>query len=502
MKKWFILIAIACLLFIFNIDFTATNLALASIANELHSNMSSLQWVINGYSLAIACVLLVSGRVSDVIGKYKVYIIGITFFVIGSWLCGASQGVAELIWARLIQGIGGGIASPVMMVLAYQAFPAEQRGLALGFAASAIGFGQALGPSVGGFIIHYFSWHWIFYLNIPVSLVSILIIWLCFHDTQEANQLSIKQIDWGGAFLLAIFLICYCYPLNIATKVGWASLEVWPILTLALIILSALIFYEQKRRHPLVHFELLKNPYIFKYVIMRCFFQWLVFAMPFILALYCQNVLSYSALKTGNLLLVGIIFFAIISPFSGQLFDRLGKEKFCAVGFFFLSLSAIFFALFSYHSSLVVLLIGLPLFGIGYGILQPCMSIGPLKYSTPETSATATGLGLTSSVIGGITGIALAGFAYAALSQYIVMNYLGAAEFSHLVMQYPLLLDLAHGVQQITLVDHLLPSTPQTVILHSYLFNGLVHAMRYVMLAHALMALAFCYYAWKNVLTK
>ena len=217
-SKWLTLTALVLMTLVLNVDVTAVNLALAPIAKDLHMSMAEVQWIINGCLIAIAMFMTTAGRLGDLIGHERVFFLGAFIFLIGSIAGGLAQSGWSIIVARLIQGVGIAFNFPMIYAIIFRDFPDNQRGLATGIVSTMVGFAMAIGPTVGGILIDFASWRWIFFVNVPIVLVSCFLLYFV-RQPQTAKQPISIRLDYISVTLLSLGLFILMLTLNEGSKV-------------------------------------------------------------------------------------------------------------------------------------------------------------------------------------------------------------------------------------------------------------------------------------------
>src|SRR3989338_1905644 len=295
-RKWWVLIATGLSGILIAIDYSIVNTSLANIQRELQASVNQLQWIMTGFGITFCTFLVIMGRLGDLLGRRKLLYIGIIGFGLSSIAAGAATVPWQLIAARVFQGVFGATLFPCGMALTAAAFPADEQGRALGIYGSLLGSGLAFGPVLGGIITYFFSWRWIFFINVPVVLVSIL---LCFLFVAESRLDEKIKIDWWGLLLLTASLAMLVLAISQGLEWGGSSLPIISLFVGSVILLIIFIVVENKTAMPLIPFHYMHNPRFFignLIFIASCSINWpVVFLVP----LYLQNVLNYSSLATG-----------------------------------------------------------------------------------------------------------------------------------------------------------------------------------------------------------
>jgi len=442
-RKWWILLAAGLLYVAGNIDYTAINLALAPIAKDFHAGLSDLQWVINGFILASMVLMIFIGRLSDIFGRKKFFLIGAIGFSITSLIAGFSPNETTLIISRILQGVVCSFAFVVMSPMVFMAFPKTQRGMAVGFLMGAAGFGQALGPSFGGFLIHILSWRWIFFINVPIGIAS-MIIGLFACQTHKLGG-RLKEVDFAGAALLITGLILIVFALNQSYQWQLNSLKFISVFSSGIVILIIFGFFETKVKKPLIDLSLMRNfPYL-NFVGVRFFYTYAFGSLLFITGLYLINVLGYTIVMAGLILFSMSLLFGIVSPFTGRVIDLVGVKKPLMGGVLIGATGFIFVTAFGLFHELWLLIVGLMLIGLVTGVMQGAPTTGALAEMEEDQVGVAMGLMFTVALGAFVLSVAVTGFIQAALSMAILKTYLPVHHIYLSAKQWVLVQPFADG---------------------------------------------------------
>ena len=393
------------MLLIMNIDFTAMNLALPAIAQTFNARLNDMQWVIVSFALATAIFMVTTGYFSNIIGKKIILLTGILLFTLFSFTAGMSFSESFLIFNRFMQGLGVALSFPIINLIVFEIFPVNKRGYALGILTAVVGIGQAIGPSIGGIIIHLFSWRWIFFINIPIGILSFVLLLYLYNET-NVKKASFKNFDLFGNILLALGLLFIFLALNELNTFKTVYLII--LIFLGIFSLSGFFVLEAKKEHPLIENKVFCN---FSYVninIIRMCMQFVFMTILFLMGFYLRNILGYSYLFSGYILLYLTVSFGVISPIGGKLVDLTGAKLSTSLSMLLFMFS---FGLFSYnafYSNIYLLAIALLLSGLGIGI-NFISTTHEVLHIYPNDSI-AAGIFFTNSVIGSSLGVSFSGF--------------------------------------------------------------------------------------------
>ena len=405
-NKWLVLAAIMLGSFITPLDSSIVNTILPAITASFHTDISIVQWVPIVYLLAISCLIMLYGRLGDMIGHKRVFLFGIAAFTVTSILCGSSQNIWMLISFRILQGLSASMILAVSFALVVATFPATERGKALGIYATVANTALAMGPTLGGLIAEHISWRYIFFINIPIGIAALL--WGSRVIPRGGTKPG-QRLDFPGALAAFVFLPALLLYFNRGEEWGWAS-PVSLMLLIAAIVFGVLFFWiERISKQPMLQLKLFTNRvFIFatvSYFLCNVAVMTFIFLTPF----YMKFVLDYSIFKVGLVMAAYPLIGMAIAPWVGTASDRFGTRVFAVSG---LCIGALGFFLFSdLKESAVVFNVVLCLLitGIGFALF------GTPNNSTIMGSVPPEYLGITSGVItamryvGMVFGIAIAG---------------------------------------------------------------------------------------------
>ena len=414
-NKWIVLALAATATFMTTLDSSIVNIGLPSIAHTFHTGINgTTEWIIIGYLVVIAAVLLTFGRLADMIGRKPIFLMGLVVFILGSALSGLAPSLLLLILARLFQGIGGALLFSVNVAMVTSAFPSHERGLALGLNAVVVSLGVAAGPTIGGFITQFLTWRWIFYVNVPICLLLLLAAWYVYReqDSQRAQQ---ERFDPIGAVVLAIGLAALTLGLSFGQEWGWLSAGTLAALGISVVTLSVGVYVESHVEHPILNLKLLSNR-VFAFAdisFMLCMMA--LFAPGFLLPFYFEELRGFSVVQTGLMLTPLPLTLAVVAPLSGSLADRLGSRWLSPVGLALACFGLFLLSLLNAQSAPLDIIWRLVVIGVGQGLFMS-PNTRTLMSAAPRTAqGEASGLLATGRVIGQSMSVALIGTVFAAL---------------------------------------------------------------------------------------
>ncbi|WHY17731.1 MFS transporter [Paenibacillus sp. G2S3] len=366
-KRWMILIVLNIFTFMSTLDGSIVNIALPELSKQLKLPMAQIEWVTTGYLMAICAAILFFGKLGDIVGKIRIFKIGTIVFVIGSLLCGFSLSLPALLASRVIQAIGASMTMANSQGIVTDIFPANERGKALGFIGTFVSLGSIAGPSLGGIMVSTLGWEYIFWVNIPIGVIAILLGWKVLPKDLTRTK---STIDVPGSLLFAIFIISLFAGLLLGQQLGYGDSLIVTSLIVAIVSFIAFLWTELRRKEPLLQLSLFKNP-LFSLSILCGFLVFTAnFCFNIIAPFYAQNMLNLSPFEAGFLLMLLPICMVVVAPISGALSDKIGSEFLTFAGLVVMVIAQ--FGLAELHEGSSVVLVGvwIAMLGIGSGLFQ------------------------------------------------------------------------------------------------------------------------------------
>ena len=404
-RKWLALALLCVVQFMVVLDIAIVNVALPSIQVDLGFSQENLQWVISAYALVFGGFLLLGGRAADMLGRRRVFLAGVVVFTVASLLAGLAWSEASLIGARAFQGLGAAIITPAALSILSTTFDeGRERNIALGAWGAVGGFGAVAGVLLGGVLTDALSWEWIFFVNLPVGVVGFALAPLLLEESRDAR---VKKFDLPGAVLVTGGLSTLVYAITEAGQEGWLAAETLALFAAAVVLLVAFVAWEQRYPDPLMRFGILRTRTVSGANVAGFIMGTAMFSMFLMLTLYMQQVLGYSAMKTGVAYLAVAGTAIVWSAVAGQLVTRVGVKPVLVVGMATLTAGLVWFTQVSVGGSYARdLLPGFLIIGVGIGFSFVPISIAALAGVKPAEAGLASGLINTSQQIGGALGIA------------------------------------------------------------------------------------------------
>jgi len=407
--RWVALVVLCVGMLMIILDSTVVNVALPSIQRDLGFSQSNLAWVINAYLITFGGLLLLAGRLGDLVGRKRIFMIGLTLFTTASLLCGLSQDQGVLIAARFVQGIGGALTSSVILGMVVTMFPEpRERGKAIGVYSFVASAGASLGLLLGGIVTQAINWHWIFFINIPIGIVTGVSAMRLVEPDGEVPGLD-RRVDVAGAGLVTSAVMLAVYTIVKAGDYGWGSAHTLGFGAAALALLAAFVAREATAAEPLVPLRVFRSRNVSGANIVQLLMVSSLFGMFFLGVLFMQHVLGYSAIGTGVAFLPVSLGIGVLSlGFSPRLNARFGPKATLLPGVAMLALGLAWIARAPVGASYVTdLLPSMVLIGVGAGLSFPSLMTLAMSSATPSDSGLASGLVNTTMQVGGALGLAV-----------------------------------------------------------------------------------------------
>jgi len=412
-RKWYVMAAISMGTLLATIDSSIVNVALPTLVRDLDTDFATVQWVVLAYLLTLATLLLSIGRLADMKGKKRIYATGFIVFTAGSVLCGLTSSIYWLILFRIVQAIGATMILALGMAIVTESFPPNERGKALGFTGTMVSVGIVIGPTLGGLIIDALSWHWIFFVNIPVGIIGTMMVLKFVPDIKPAGG---QRFDLVGAITLFFSLLTFLLALTIGQKAGFSKPIVLILFALWLIFLFFFIYTEKHTDQPMINLTLFKNT-LFSISLITGFLTFIgiagtIILMPFFL----ENVLGYSTRQVGLLIAAVPILMGVIAPIAGSLSDRFGTRPIASIGLGILLMGYLGLSTLNAYTTTVGYLLRFFPIGLGMGVFQSPNNSAIMGTSPRDKLGIVSGMLAVNRTLGQTSGIAILGAIWAALT--------------------------------------------------------------------------------------
>jgi EmrB/QacA subfamily drug resistance transporter len=407
-RKWWTLIAVCVATFMLLLDITIVNVALPAIQRNTGAGFDQLQWVIDAYSLALAGLLLAAGSLADELGRRRVFVIGVGIFSFASLLCGLSGDATVLDFARGLQGVGGAAMFATSLALLAQEFRGRERGTAFGVWGATIGGAVAVGPLVGGVLTDGLGWEWIFFVNVPIGIATIV---LAETRVRETRDPTASGVDWAGTALFSGALVALVFALIRGNAEGWGSALIVSLLVASVVLLVVFVLVELRQESPVLDLTLFRKPTFTGAAIVAFALSASMFAMFLYITLYLQNILGLSPLDAGLRFLPLSLISFFVAAAAGPLSERFPKRIFFVgglvlVGFALLWMGQAFTGGLTVNDDWTALLGGFIVAGIGIALINPPLAATAVGVVPPQQAGMGSGINTTFRQVGIATGIA------------------------------------------------------------------------------------------------
>jgi EmrB/QacA subfamily drug resistance transporter len=405
-RKWFTLAAVAFGLFMIMLDNTVVNVALPSIQRDLGIGLSELEWIVTGYALTFASLMLIGGKAADAYGRRLIFVIGIAVFTLASLWCGLANSGEMLIAARIVQGAGAAMMNPATLSIIAATFPPRQRGTAIGIWAGVSALALAIGPLVGGLITEHLTWNWIFFVNVPVGILGIA---ASFVFIDESKDESHERLDIPGLATSALGLFALTYGLIEANNYGWSSPRIIGSFVVAAVSLVAFLVLERKQRAPMLPLELFRNRTYTGANTVILLVALSMFGVFFFVSLYMQNILGYSAVQAGAAFLPMTLLIIVIAPLAGRMTDRVGSRWFMTGGMVLIAIQLVYFSRLGSDASFWQLLPAMLIGGIGMASTMTPSAAAATRSVPVDKAGVGSAVLNAFRQVGGTMGVAIMG---------------------------------------------------------------------------------------------
>ena len=389
------------------LDQTVVGTAMPRIIGDL-GGLSIMTWVTTAYMLTSTIVVPIAGKLADLYGRRVIYVTGIAIFLIGSTLCGTSYSMTQLIIYRGLQGIGGGIMMPLSMIIVGDIFPPDERGKWQGIIGAVFGLSSIVGPAIGGWIVDYTSWHWVFFINIPIGILAASTIYIGLRGEKRLKDKVV--IDYLGAVSLILATLCLLLGLNLGgTEYPWLSWQIVMLLVISFLSWIAFVLVEKNAEEPLLSLELFKNKVFVISNIIGFLMGLGMFGALIFTPLFWQGVIGASATQSGNMMLPMMFSNVVANILGGRLANRASLRAIFVAGMACIALGFYLLSTMDLGTPLKVAVLYLIVLGFGMGLIMPTVTLAVQNAFPPEQRGVATSATQFSRSIGGTLGMTILG---------------------------------------------------------------------------------------------
>jgi EmrB/QacA subfamily drug resistance transporter len=410
-RKWFVMLAVAMGIFLATIDGSIVNVALPTLTEGLNTDFAIVQWVVLSYLLTVTTLLSIVGRLADMYGRKRLYTAGFVVFTIGSFLCGLAPTAGWLILFRVLQGVGAALILALGVAIVTEAFPPTERGRALGIAGSIVSIGIVSGPVLGGFIIENLSWHWIFFVNVPIGILGVII---SIRHVPESHPPGDQRFDLAGAASLFIFLLALLLGLTTGQRQGFISPPTLILFVISAVFLTVFLWIEFHHAQPIINPRLFRSR-LFSVNLTTGFLMFIGLGSSVLIPFYLENVLGYRVQQVGLLLAVIPVALGITAPISGTLSDRFGTRVISIGGLVITMLGYLALSTLTTSTTAVGFMLRYLPVGIGVGLFQSPNNSAIMGAAPRNQLGMASSLLAVTRTLGQTVGIAVLGALWAGL---------------------------------------------------------------------------------------
>jgi len=411
-NPWLVLVVLTTGFFMILLDTTIVNVAIPAMSAGLNTTLDQILWVLNAYILVYAVLLITAGRLGDLFGQRNLFALGLFVFTVASALCGLSQDVTQLILARILQGIGGALLTPQTLAIIASLFPPERRGAAFGVWGAVAGLATITGPTLGGAIITYIDWRWIFYINVPIGIGALIATFLIIPDLRPGRR---HGWDIPGVILISAGLFAIVFGLIEGQRYNWEQIASYPItipevIGAGLFLVAAFVIWERFQVEPLVPLSLFeeRNFAVANWIAASISFGMLSLFLP--ITIYLQSVRDFTALQAGLTLAPMSLTSMFVAPFAGRLADRIGGKYILMTG---ISVFAVGTAALTFvagpDSTWFNFLVPAIIAGAGMGMTFAPMTTVAMRNISPRMAGAASGVLNTTRQLGAAIGSSVVG---------------------------------------------------------------------------------------------
>ena len=409
-RRWWTLVAVSLATLMAYLDNNVVNVALPTIQRDLHLSVSGLEWVVSSYLLVFAGLLLAGGRLADHYGRRRIFLIGLGIFTASSLASGLAGDAAVLIASRAVQGLGAALMVPTTLAIILATFnDARERNIAVGIWNAIAALALAIGPLIAGLISQHLHWGWIFFINVPVGVVTAIIALPAMEESRGGADGEARRLDTPGLVVSAVMLFSLVYALIEGQDRGWTSLVILGAFALAAVALAGFLLVERRATQPMVTLSMFRSRVFSGGTVTMMLWGFGVFGIYFFTALYLQDILGFSPTKAGLAFVPMALAVVAFSGLAGPIAARIRTAGAVAGGMLVMAVGLILFALLGANASFAALIPAFVVFGAGAGLMNVPLTTAILGAMPPERSGIASALLNASREVAGLLGITIIG---------------------------------------------------------------------------------------------
>jgi MFS transporter, DHA2 family, multidrug resistance protein len=414
-NKWLVTVSVSFGTLMGAIDASIVNVALPQIRGAVGATIQEITWISTGFAMATVVVMPLTAFLGRLFGQKRVYLASLVLFVAGSALCGVAQTLPQVVLFRVLQGFGAGALQPTEQAILRQTFPAREQGMAMALFAMAVMLGPAIGPTLGGYIVDNYHWSWIFFINLPVGLLGLVMVTRFVHepdDIREANRAAAESqrgnVDWQGIAFLAVGLAALQYVLEEGQQDDWFDSRFIVLLSVvALLALAGFVWRELTARVPAVNLRLFKDPVFTSGTLIGSVMFAMLMASMFLLPLFMQELLGFTATQSGLALMPRVLVMMIATPFVGRIYNRVSPRLLVGLGVAMVSIGSFALGRITLQTTSEGIVQAILIQGAGFAFLFVPLTTAALSNVPRTLLSDATGLNSLLRQIGGSIGLAV-----------------------------------------------------------------------------------------------
>ena len=420
-RRWWTVVAMSLGLAMAMLDTTVVVVVVPTIQRNLNLSLSGLEWTISAYTLSHAMVLVTGGRLGDIFGRRKVYLIGLAIFSAGTAAVGAAPEQTVLLVGRAVQGVGAGLMMPSTLATVTQVFSAKERPRAIGIWTGVSSLALSLGPALGGLLVTAGSWRLAFFINLPIAVVAVMVTLLAAPETRDES--AVRRIDVAGILTLTIGLGAILLAVIQSTDWGWSSARVLGLLAVSIVAIGAFVQVEGRVSAPMLDLGLFRSRQLVSGVLAALFIALGLLAMLLYVAIFMQSVLGYSVLETGLKFIPGTLSVALVAPRAGPLQQKIAPRVLMISGLLLVAAGIGLMTRTTVHSSYAIVLAASVLVGLGVGITSPAMAATAMSAIPRQKAGAASGMVSMARQFGFALGVAIVGTVFGGISRHAAEHF-------------------------------------------------------------------------------
>ncbi|HET6414230.1 MAG TPA: DHA2 family efflux MFS transporter permease subunit [Anaeromyxobacter sp.] len=414
-NKWLVTVSVTFGTLMGAIDSSIVNVALPQIRGAVGATVQEITWISTGFAIATVIVMPLTAFLGRLFGQKRVYMASLALFIGGSALCGIASSLPQLVLFRALQGLGAGALQPTEQAILRQTFPLKEQGTAMALFGMAVMVGPAVGPTLGGYIVDNYHWSWIFFINLPVGALGLFMVWRFVHEPEDIREAyaraAVEQrrnLDWPGISLLAVGLACLQFFLEEGQQHDWfESTGITACALLALCALALFVWRELSAKVPAVNLRLFRDSLFTSGTIIGAAQFAVLLAGMFLLPLFMQEMLGFTAMQSGLVLMPRVLVMFAVTPIVGRLYGRVPARILIAAGVLCVSAGALLLAHLTLETSSTVLIHAVMIQGLGFSLMFVPLTTAALANVPRERLADATGLNSLLRQVGASMGLAV-----------------------------------------------------------------------------------------------